>query len=1071
MPDSALQLAAAHRHFAAGEHDRSAQICRQLQRDADAGAEAAFLLGRIAAAAQRPVDAEASYREALAAGESAEAYNNLGNAVAAQRRFDEAVANYRRALALAPQYVEALNNLGNALRELEQLDEAEAALRAALVRRPAYAEAHNNLALVLRRRGNAQEARQHYQLALRYRPDYPQARNNLGILLAAEGDVVAAIAEFETVLRAHPDYAQARRNLALALQDAGRDEAALAVYDELLLANPADADGHWQESRVLARLGRHDAAHEAVLRAVSLAPQRAQWHAAAAQSWLHRGHATGALFHARRAAHLATGCYDELLQQAQSLSRSQRTDQPDQKLQQLRTAAEDDAASAAAWLDYSRELRLRGQADEAVAALRRAAELAPDDDRVQFALGEAIALSGAPTEALPLLLATAEDSEIAARHAAVGEAHRQQQNRDAATAAYRRATACADAQPAHFSALGGLLRDAGDATGSIEVLQRGLQRHPDAVELYNNLGISLARLEQYESALAAYKAALRRQPRYADAYNNQGIALARLARREEAADSYRQALRVRSDYPEAHNNLGITLTELGDCDAALEHYAAALAVKPDYAAAYSNRGITLTEQGRLAEAHASYAEALRIDPHYADGHMNRSLVRLLTGDFAAGWKEYEWRWKCGHARMPAMTQPLWTGQPLDGKRIVIHAEQGLGDTLQFVRLLRLVQRRGAHVTFMCQKALLPLIARTPGIDRLLPKIMDGDLPACDYHAPLLGLPRVLGLDASNIPAEAPYVSPDPVLLERWSARLDRSARLRVGINWQGNPQYRGDRQRSIPLVHFAPLGRLPGVRLYSLQKNFGREQLLDAGVELAVTDLGPHLDEQSGPFMDTAALATTLDVVITSDTAVAHLCGAVGARTWLALPYAADWRWLRDIETSPWYPTMRLFRQPQPGDWSAVFNRIAEELESLASELTAARPPLIPVAPGELLDKISILRIKQQRIDDAEKRRCVSYELAQLDPLQPRPPALADELDRLLDDLMAVNEQLWDIEDEIRLCERAAEFGPRFVELARSVYLTNDRRAAVKRAVNELLGSELREEKSYVDYAAAAAPG
>ena len=218
---------------------------------------------------------------------------------------------------------------------------------------------------------------------------------------------------------------------------------------------------------------------------------------------------------------------------------------------------------------------------------------------------------------------------------------------------------------------------------------------------------------------------------------------------------------------------------------------------------------------RLAEG--QYSEALRLDADYADGHMNRALVRLVQGDMAQGWEEYEWRWRCNNARMPAFRQPLWKGESLDGQRVVLHAEQGLGDTLQFVRYASLAKGRGAHVTVMCQGPLVELLQRTPGIDRLTPKIMEGNLPDCDFHAPLPGLPRIFKTELSTVPAEVPYLFADPALVERWRGELAEHTTLRIGINWQGNPRYRGDRQRSMPLICFSALANVPGLRTYSLQ--------------------------------------------------------------------------------------------------------------------------------------------------------------------------------------------------------------------------------------------------------------
>jgi hypothetical protein len=313
-----------------------------------------------------------------------------------------------------------------------------------------------------------------------------------------------------------------------------------------------------------------------------------------------------------------------------------------------------------------------------------------------------------------------------------------------------------------------------------------------------------------------------------------------------------------------------------------------------------------------------------------------------------------------------------------------------------------------------------------------------------------------------VPAEVPYLDAEPALVEAWRDRLGSYPGFKVGIVWQGNPQFRFDRLRSIPLAQFAPLARVPGVHLLSLQKGAGRDQLPALRGYFPVIDLGPQLNETTGPFLDTAAVMKNLDLVITSDTSAAHLAGALGVPVWVALHDVPDWRWLLEREDSPWYPTMRLFRQTRPGQWEDVFDRIAEALRRRLGAPAVLRPLTVEVAPGELIDRITILEIKSERITDVAKRHHVGTELALLVAARDRAVPGSAELARLATELKAVNEALWRIEDEIRLCERDEDFGPRFVALARSVYHTNDRRAALKRRINELLRSDLMEEKSYV---------
>ena len=308
-------------------------------------------------------------------------------------------------------------------------------------------------------------------------------------------------------------------------------------------------------------------------------------------------------------------------------------------------------------------------------------------------------------------------------------------------------------------------------------------------------------------------------------------------------------------------------------------------------------------------------------------------MTLLTGDFERGWAEYEWRWKTKEQSFQrrSFSQPLWDGQALAGRTILLHAEQGLGDTIQFVRYVPLVKERGGRVVVECQPPLLPLLADCPGIDEIVAK--GNPLPAFEVQAPLLSLPGILGTTVDSIPAHVPYLRVDQELEQFWQKKLDPLGGFKVGIVWQGNPQFRGDHQRSIPLPHYEALARVAGVRLVSLQKGAGANQLRMLAGSFPVLDLGPQLET----FNDTAAALKNLDLLISSCTSVPHLAGALGRPVWLALSFVPDWRWLMEREDTPWYPHHRLFRQNRPGDWSEVFERIAGALSGLAKNRTAGR--------------------------------------------------------------------------------------------------------------------------------------
>ena len=342
--------------------------------------------------------------------------------------------------------------------------------------------------------------------------------------------------------------------------------------------------------------------------------------------------------------------------------------------------------------------------------------------------------------------------------------------------------------------------------------------------------------------------------------------------------------------------------------------------------------------------------------------------------------------------------------------------------------------------------------------RLVAEAPDGEL--FDAQIAVSSLPRAFATRLDSVPAHVPYLRAEPELARKWAARIG-PAGFKIGIVWQGNPNPEADMARSMPLTAFAPLAAAPGARLISLQKGFGVEQLADPPPGLRVESLGEDFDAGPDAFVDAAAAMTHLDLVVTCDTSIAHLAGALGRPVWVALKKDAEWRWLRDRDDSPWYPTMRLFRQKQRGDWSGVFAAMAARLASPAADGGAGRLIAIPGAVGELIDKIAILEIKSRRISDGDKLRNVRRELALLERSLNGAGLDHASLGGLKGELTAVNERLWEIEDEIRSCERNGEFGDRFVALARSVHVANDRRAAIKREINRLFNSAIVEEKCY----------
>ncbi|MBK8163487.1 MAG: tetratricopeptide repeat protein [Gammaproteobacteria bacterium] len=453
---------------------------------------------------------------------------------------------------------------------------------------------------------------------------------------------------------------------------------------------------------------------------------------------------------------------------------------------------------------------------------------------------------------------------------------------------------------------------------------RALGYYPNYTEACINRGNVLRELRRLEEALASYDRALTLNPSYGEALLNRGIVLNALNRHEEALASLDRALALTPDHVDALYNRGITLRCLNRLPESLLAFNRALELRPDYTEAFIDRSVLMMHLRRFEDAYADTSRALALDPGYPEAHFCEAVYRLVSADFARGWEEYEWRWKVKEAGVArTFEQPLWLGrEDLDGKTILIHAEQGLGDTLQFSRYVPLVAGLGARVILEVQAPLESLLARLPGAAQV---ISAGDLPpAADFHCPLMSLPLAFNTDLRTIPAAIPYLHADQVRVEAWRARLGRPEKIRIGLAWSGRPAFRNDYNRSIRPTDLLPLLEGDGT-FVSLHK-----ELRDRDRDLfASCPQIKHYGAELNDFDDTAALIESLDLVISVDTSVAHLAGALGKPTWILLPYTPDWRWLLDREDSPWYPGVRLFRQTRPGDWDSVIRRITGELSRL----------------------------------------------------------------------------------------------------------------------------------------------
>lgn len=454
-----------------------------------------------------------------------------------------------------------------------------------------------------------------------------------------------------------------------------------------------------------------------------------------------------------------------------------------------------------------------------------------------------------------------------------------------------------------------------------KVYRQVLTLAPNMPEAWCYLGIVLYDRGCFTESVEAYRRAVALRPVFPIAWSNMGNSLSALSRFDEAESALRHALQQDPNYATAWLNLGALLLKLGRLDESIQALEQATRLAPASEAAHRNLGAALVRCGRIEEGMHYNEQALRLAPHSAEARRNRAIVRLLTGDWQRGWQEYEWRWYCPEQSLPQRLEPLYNGEPLQGKRLLLVAEQGLGDTIQFIRYAEVARQQGAEVAAEVQPELVPLLESCPAVQWLFAR--GGPTLACDFFLPMLSAPRVFGTRLDNVPAPIPYLQPRKELVEKWRARLPAGG-VRIGIVWQGNRAHPADRDRSMPLEMLAKLAA-PGFTLISLQKGAGTEQLAHLRPPETVVDLGDELDA-SAPFLDTAAILTLLDVTVTVDTAVAHLAGALGVPVWVALPFTPDWRWLLGRSDTPWYPTMRLFRQSAPGDWTSVIDAIGKAL-------------------------------------------------------------------------------------------------------------------------------------------------
>jgi len=758
------------------------------------------------------------------------------------------------------------------------------------------------------------------------------------------GDLHSAEQLYRQILQINPELAQVLHLLGLVALQLGKKDQAVEYMGEAIRLQPDLVEAHCNRGIALKALGKLPEAVASYRQALRFKPDYAEAH-----------NNLGVVLQALGQLKEAAACYLEAL-----------------RLQPAYAEAHNNLGMA---------LEEQGKPAEAVRCYQEALRLQPHNPKAHHKLGVALEATGKLEEAIASFdQALRLQPVFAEAHNHRGHACRLLGKLDEAVASWQKALRIKPDEAEIHANLGLAFREQGKLAEAAASLQEALRIQPGYVEALNTLGVVLLEQRKLSEAAAPLQEALRLQPDHAGAHGNLANVFALQGKWTEAVASFQEVLRLKPDYAEAHHDLGLALLELDMLPEAEASLRQALHVKPDYVEAHNNLGVALKEQRKLSEAKASLQEALRRQPDHAAAHNRLAMTWLLEGNFEQGWPEYEWRWKYKTFTLPDFPQPLWDGSTLEGQTILLFAEQGLGDVLQFIRFAPQVKERVAKTVLLCAPSLVRLLENSPGIDAVVAK--GSALPSFDVYIPLMSLPRVLGTSLATVPARVPYLYPPPALVEAWREELRQEPSFKIGIIWQGSPDHLNDRNRSAALADFAPLARIKGVRFFSLQKGAAARQGDAMAGPFSVTDLGNRL----GDFADTAAVIENLDLVISVDTSVVHCAGALGVPVWVALPFSPDWRWLLDREDSPWYPTARLFRQQERGRWGPVFEGMASALEAMVQSWREAmevkpnqaevhnRRALAFLEQGKLSEAATgFLEVLRLRPDNAEALNNLAY--------------------------------------------------------------------------------------------------
>lgn len=560
--------------------------------------------------------------------------------------------------------------------------------------------------------------------------------------------------------------------------------------------------------------------------------------------------------------------------------------------------------------------------------IQQAVQHEPANPVFHYSLGNVLHFLQKPEEAVSAYReALARNPNYVDAYNNLGKVLKDLKRLDEAAAAFHQAIALDPNSVIAYNSLGVLLREQEQYQEALSCYQKALVIHPNAAETLNNMGNVYKDLDRIEEAMGCYRQAIDADPNYAFAYN--GLAVAYLEQKDSknAIACYQKAINLKPDYAEAHSNLGKVLMEQGEMEASRFHLERAMILRPHLADSYYNLGTLLAKDRKLEESITLFDRALALNPNHNEVRWNRSLMLLAKGDYTAGWAEYDARLQLKEFPRRPLNKPMWDGAPLAGKRILVLPEQGFGDTFQFLRYLPLVKERGGHVIFECLPHVRSLLTHCQGVDELVLLKDSMAAPSVDHdcYIYLLSLPHLFQTTLETIPTVNRCLTIEPSLAAHWQNRLANDKKMNIGIVWACHSANETWHIRSTVLSNFLPLAERPQVTLYSLQKDADPNELDLPKHQGRIVNLASDIRD----FADTAAMIQNLDLVITVDTAVAHLAGLLKKPTWVLIPYEYDWRWLRERTDSPWYPTLRLFRQPRRGDWESVFGQVAAALDAI----------------------------------------------------------------------------------------------------------------------------------------------